>query len=173
MRVIHAAAIAISLLSSAEVGRAQSRPSPADVAVFEGTWVLDAIRSGLTDGAAERRVITVGPTSMRVDIHRSEDAYPITLIYNFDGSRTMNAFGAGTAESKLTREAEGLLLQTVFTIRNQPITVDELFPTHPDGNELAIAVMLRVEHGYQGVAPAVGRTPPNVSKATKYFRKQP
>jgi hypothetical protein len=173
MRVIYAAAIAITLLSSLAVGRAQSRPSPADVAAFEGTWVLDAIRSGLTDADAERRVITVGPTWMRVEVHRPEDAHPITLTYNFDGSRTVNAFGAGTAESKLTREAEGLLLQTVFTIRNQPITVDELLPTQPNGTELAIAVMLRVEHGYQGVAPATGRTPPNVSKATKYFRKQP
>ena len=173
MRIIHAAAIVTTLLSSAAVGRAQSPLSRTDVAVFEGTWLLDAARSGLTDGVAERRVITAGPTWMRVDIHRAEDAYPISLIYNFDGSPTVNAFGEGTAVSKLTREAEGLLLQTVFTIKNQPITVHELLPARPDGTELAIAFMLRVEHGYEGVAPAAGRTPPNVSKATKYFRKQP
>lgn len=171
MRIICAAAIAITLLSFAAVGHAQSPVSRADVAVYEGTWVLDAVRSGLTD--AERRVITAGPASMRIEIHRAEDAYPISLVYNFDGSPTENMFGDGTAVSKLTREPEGLLLQTVFTIKDQPITVHELLPPHPDGTELAIAFMLRVEHGYQGVAPAAGRTPPNVSKATKYFHKQP
>lgn len=172
MRIICAAAIATTLLSFAAVGDAQSSLSRADVAAFEGTWVLDAIRSGLT-AVAERRVITAGPTSMRVEMHRAEDAYPISLIYNFDGSPTENAFGEGTAVSTLTREAEGLLLQTVFTVRNQPITVYELLPAHPDGSELAIAVTLRVEHGYQGVAPAAGRTPPNVSKTTKFFHRQP
>jgi hypothetical protein len=172
MRIICAAAIATTLVVFAGVGRAQSSLSRTDVAAFEGTWVLDAVRSGLT-AVAERRVITTGPASMRVEIHRAEDAYPISLIYNFDGSPTTNPFGEGTAVSTLTREAEGLLLQTVFTVRNQPITVHELLPARPDGSELAVAVMLRVEHGYEGVAPAAGRTPPNVSKTTKFFYKQP
>jgi len=172
MRIIYVAATVATLLSSAVAGRTQLPITRADVAAFEGTWILDGVRSGLGDAIAERRLITAGPTSMTVDIHRAEDAYPVSLIYNFDGSSTMNAFGAGTAESKLTREAEGLLLQTVFTVRNQPITVHELLPARPDGEDLAIAVMLRVEHGYQGVAPAGGRTPPNVSKATKFFHRQ-
>ena len=172
MRIMYAAVIATTLLSSAAVGSAQSPLSAADVARFEGTWVLDVVRSGLTDAVAERRVITAGPTWMRVDIHRAEDAYPISLIYNFDGSPTVNAFGAGTAVSKLTRESEGLLLQTVFTVRNHPITVSELLPAHSDGAELAIAFTLRVEHGYQGVATSAAGTPPNVSTATKYFHKQ-
>lgn len=172
MRIICTVAIVTTLFGSAPVSQAQSPLSRTDVAAFEGTWVLDAERSGLSD-VAERRVITSGATAMRVDIHRVEDAYPISLVYNFDGSTTANAFGGGTAVSKVSREDDGLLLQTVFTVRNQPITVHELLPMQPDGEELAIDVMLRVEHGYQGVAPAAGRTPPNVSKATKFFHRQP
>ena len=150
----------------------QQAVSRSDAAPFEGTWVLDPVRSGMTAEDAERRVITADPTAMRVEIHRKEDAYPISLIYKFDGSSTESPFGAGRAVSKLAREGEGLLLQTVFTIRDQPVTVHELLPSRPNGAELAIAVMLRVEHGYQGVAPAAGRTPPNVSKTTKFFHKQ-
>ena len=171
MRIIYAALVVATLLSSSVDARAQSPVSSADVAVYEGTWVLDVVRSG--QAVAEQRVITAGPTSMQVDIHRAQDARPISLIYNFDGSPTSNAFGEGTAVSRLTRDPNGLLLQTVFTVRNHPITVHELLPMYPDGSELAIAVMLRVEHGYQGVAPAGARTPPNISKGTKIFQKQP
>ena len=173
MRIIGALAIVTTRLGSDRVGYAQTPLSRADVAPFEGVWVLDVARSGLTDVAAERRVITSGPTSMRIEIHRAEDAYPISLIYKFDGSTTESPFGAGTAVSQLSREGTGLLLQTVFTINNQPITVHELLPSHPYGAELAVAVMLRVEHGYQGVAPASGRTTPNVSKTSKFFHRQP
>ena len=182
MRIVFAATL-VTLLGSALAGYAQSpessQPGPpkpvsrSDVAAFEGAWILDPVRSGLTGADAERRIITAGPTSMRVEIHRAEDAYPIALVYNFDGSPTESPFGAGRAVSTLAREGERLLLQTVFTIRDQPITVHELLPPRPDGAELAIAVMLRVEHGYQGVAPSAGRTPPNVSKTTKFFQKQP
>jgi hypothetical protein len=156
-------------------GSAQAQaPSPvsrADVAAFEGTWVLDVARTD-PGGEAERRVISTDATSMRIEIHRAEDAYPITLVYNFDGSPTTNAFGSGTAVSKLVREGNGLLLDTVFTVREQPITVHELLPARPDGSDLVVDVMLRVEHGYQGTAPASGRTPPNVAKARRFYQKQ-
>jgi hypothetical protein len=168
------AVIATALLGFAEAGEAQG-PTPisqADVAAFEGTWVLDVARPD-PGGVAERRVITTDATSMRVEIHRAEDAYPITLIYNFDGSPTTNAFGSGPAVSKLVREGHGLLLYTVFTVRDQPITVHELLPARPVGTELVIDVMLRVEHGYQGTAPAAGRTAPNVAKAKRFYQKQP
>jgi hypothetical protein len=170
MRISCAATIAL-LLGFECAGHAQPQIARADVAALEGTWILDPVRSGLPD-QPERRVITTGPVAMRIEIHRNEDAYPISLVYNFDGSRTTNAFGDGTAVSNLTREAHGLLLQTVFTVKDQPVTLHELLPFRPEGSELAVAVMLRVEHGYQGVAPSAGRTPPNVSKTTKYFHKQ-
>jgi hypothetical protein len=168
------AALVTMLCGFASVGYAQQAPvTRADVAAFEGTWVLDVERSGLTSAQAERRVITTGTNWMRIELHRSRDAYPVALIYNFDGSSTVNPFGGGTAESKLVREGEGFLLHTVFTVRDQPITVHELLPSRPDGAELVIDMMLRVEHGYQGVAPAAGRTPPNVAKAMKFFQRQP
>jgi hypothetical protein len=167
------AVVAAAWLGFAVTGEAQA-PTPitqADVAAFEGTWVLDVARSGPgTD--AERRVITTDGSAMRIEVHRAEDAYPITLRYNFDGSPTTNAFGSGTAVSKLVREGHGLLLYTVFTVREQPITVHEVLPSRPDGTELVVDVMLRVEHGYQGTAPASGRTPPNVAKAKRFYQKQ-
>jgi hypothetical protein len=172
MPSISTVAIVTTLLGSSLIGQ-QSPVSTADVAPFEGTWVLDPVRSGVTGAVAERRIITIGPMSMRVEIHRDEDAHPISLIYNFDGSTRENAFGEGTATTRLTREETGFLLHTVFTVKNQPITVDELLPAHANGTELAIAVLLRVEHGYEGVAPAAGRTPPNVAKTTKFFNRQP
>jgi hypothetical protein len=168
------ALIAASLLGFVATGGAQA-PAPvskADVAAFEGTWILDVARTD-PGGAPERRVVTTDSTAMRIQIHRAEDAYPITLIYNFDGSPTTNAFGSGTAVSTLVREGDGLLLHTVFTVRDQPITVHEILPSRPDGATLVIDVMLRVEHGYQGTAPASGRTPPNVAKAKRFYQKQP
>jgi hypothetical protein len=171
MRII-LAVVVTAIVTATSVGRAQTPISQADMAVYEGTWVLDVERSGLTMAEAERRVITASSTGLRVEIQREADAYPIALIYQFDGSTTMNPFGAGTAESKLSREGAGMLLHTVFTVRDQPITVHELLPARPDGDILAVDVMLRVEHGYQGVAPAAGRTPPNVAKAVKFYRRQ-
>ena len=166
-------AIGIVGILSTSLSAGQARPSVAqsDVASFVGTWVLDAGRSGHSETTTERRVITSDPTAMLVEIHRSEDASPITLIYKFDGSPTMKQFGSGTAESRLLREGEGLLLETVFTINNQPITVREVLPSSPPGAELQVALTLRVEHGYQGVAS--GRAPPNVSKATNVYNRQP
>jgi hypothetical protein len=171
---INLALIAASLLGLVAAGQAhaQAPVSQADVAAFEGTWTLDVARTD-PGGEAERRVITTDGTAMRIEIHRAEDAYPITLVYKFDGSPTTNAFGSGTAVSKLVREGDGLLLYTVFTVRDQPITVHEMLPSRPDGATLVVDVMLRVEHGYQGTAPAGGRTPPNVAKAKRFYQKQP
>jgi hypothetical protein len=166
--------VAAALLGFMAAGEAQA-PAPvsqADVAAFEGTWVLDVARTD-PGGVAERRVITTDEGAMRVEIHRAEDAFPIRLVYNLDGSPTTNAFGSGTAVSKLVREGDRLLLYTVYTVRDQPITVHELLPSRLDGPELVVDVMLRVEHGYQGTAPASARTPPNVAKAKRFYQKQP
>lgn len=174
MRILIVALTCVStLLGSAAAGHGQTPVTEANVSAFAGTWVLDVARSGLPENDAERRVITTGPTSMRVDIHRAKDAHPISLIYKFDGTRNTSPFGAGTAESQLVREESGLVLRTVFTINNHPITVQELLPSAIDGKELPIVIMLRVEHGYQGVAAPGERKAPNASNAVKYFVKQP
>jgi hypothetical protein len=173
MRFACTIAIVGTLSASGIAGQVTLTLSQPDVAPFVGTWVLDAGRSGLTETTTERRIITSEPTAMLMEIHRSEDASPITLVYRFDGSPTVKQFGSGTTESRLMREDAGLMLQTVFTINNQPITVNELLPPAPSGGEMHIALTLRVEHGYQGVAPAAGRTPPNASKATRVYTRQP
>ena len=167
------AAIVATLLCSVGYSSAQSALAPADVDMFDGTWVLDVARSGLPDTDAEHRVITTAPASLQVEVHRTRDARPFTLVYKLDGSPTSVPFGDGTAVSRLSRDQQGLVLESVFTVKNQPITVREVLPLRPSGNELPIAVTLRVEHGYQGPAPVTAEAPPNVAKTTKIFVKQP
>ena len=174
MRSICATFVVLATLFSPPLrGQKAGQVSPEDLRALEGTWVLDVVRSGLTEAEAERRVMTVGPSWVRVDIHRPKDVQPAALIYNLDGSANVNAFGSSTAETKLTRSGESIVLETVFTVNKQAVTLNERVPLVP-GLDLPIEVMLRVEHGYQGVAPAAGvRTPPNVSNVTKIFKKQP
>jgi len=174
MRTMYAALIVLAtttMLSPALRGQAPGKVSSADVRALEGAWVLDVMASGLTEADAERRVVTLGPTWLRVDLHRPRDEQPAALIYNLDGSTNVNPFGSSTAETKLTRAGEYIVLETVFTVNKQAVTMNERVPLVP-GLDLPIEVMLRVEHGYQGVAPAGVRTPPNVSNVTKIFRKQ-
>jgi hypothetical protein len=143
-----------------------------DLRFLEGSWQLDVARSGLTESDAERRVVTVGPAWLRMDLHRPKDAQPTALIYKLDGTTNVNAYGSSTAVTKLTRDGEYILLETVLSVNNQAVTLNERVPLVP-GLNLPIEVTLRVEHGYQGVAPAGVRTPPNVSNVTKIFLKQP
>ena len=173
MRIIYATLIALTVLFSPTLqAQAPGKVSLADVRYLEGAWVLDVARSGLTEAEAERRVVTLGPAWLRVDLHRPKDTRPTALIYNLDGSTNVNAYGAGTAVTKLTRDGEHIVLETLLTVNNQAVTLRERVPLVP-GLELPIEVMLRVEHGYQGVPPAGDRVSPNVSTAKKIFRKEP
>src|SRR5687768_7037680 len=133
-----AGVIAATLWCVPSAGHTQSIVSAADVAAFQGTWVLDLMRSGLTEVAAERRVITTDSTAMRIEVFRTRDARPFTLVYNLDGSPTSNPFGDGSAVSKLRREGSGLLTETVYTVKDQPVTVREFLPPTPNGSEMAI-----------------------------------
>ena len=170
MRSIWLALILPTLFVVATEGQ-PAKVSPMDLNAWQGTWVLDLMRSGLTPADAERRVINVGPTWVRVDVHRAASAQPVALFYNLDGSANINAFGPDTAVTKLTRDGEYVVLETVFTVNKQAVTLNERVPIVP-GLDLPVEVMLRVEHGYQGVAPAGVRTAPNVANATKFFVKQ-
>jgi hypothetical protein len=173
MRIMCAALMSLAVvLSSALHAQTSGKVSPADLHLWEGTWVLDVARSGLTPAEAERRVMTLGPTWLRVDLHRPRDQQPAALIYQLDGSANVNAFGSSTAVTKLSRDGEYVVLETIFTVNNQAMTMRERVPLVP-GLDLPVDVMLRVEHGYQGVAPAGAKTPPNVSNVTKVFLKQP
>ena len=172
MRIICAVIIGLATLFPATVqAQTPGKVSLADVRYLEGAWVLDISRSGLTPADAERRVVTLGPAWLRVDLHRSKDNQPIALIYNLDGSANVNPYGPSTAVTKLTREGEHVVLETVFTVSNQAVTLRERLPLVP-GLDLPVEVMLRVEHGYQGVPPAGVRASPNVSNATKFFQKE-
>lgn len=166
------AAIVITLVVLAPASRvldAQAQ-SEADVVRLAGTWQLDT--AGNPSVAAERRIITVSPEWLRVELQRSEDARPPVLTYRFDGRDEVNPFGTGTAISRLLREGGGVVTETVYEIRNSPITVRETFSLNPAGTELTVNSVLRVEHGYEGqLAPGQSK-PPNVSSATMVFRKQ-
>jgi hypothetical protein len=105
-------------------------------------------------------------------MYRAGDDYPPTLTYSLDGSDTVNRFGAASATAKLRREGDALLTETIYTIKDQPVTVRELLRTTPDGSELTIEVTLRVEHGYQGAQRPLEQNPPNVSTAVMVFQKE-
>jgi hypothetical protein len=164
-------AIILTILCCAPVfAQAPQKVSASEVRALEGTWVLDVARSGLTEAEAERRVMSLGPAWLRIDLHRARDKRPVSLIYNLDGSTNVNAFGDGTAVTKLTREGDVIVLETVFTVSKQAVTLRERVPLVP-GLNLPVESMLRVEHGYQGVPTSGVRTPPNVSNLTKIFHK--
>jgi hypothetical protein len=149
---------------------AQASQPPADVARLAGTWQLDT--AGNLSVAAERRIITVSPEWLRVELQRSEDARPPVLTYRFDGRDQVNPFGTGKATSRLLREGGAIVTETVYEIRNSPITVRETFSLNPAGTELTVNSVLRVEHGYEGQLAAGQTKPPNVSTSTMVFRRQ-
>jgi hypothetical protein len=173
MRTIYATLIVLSTLSAGAMrGQASAKVSLDDVRALAGAWILDIGKSGLTEKDAERRVVTLGPTWLRMDLHRPAEAPATALIYNLDGTTNVNAYGSSTAVTKLTRDSEYVVLETVFSVNSQAVTLHERVPLIP-GLDLPIQVMLRVEHGYQGVAPTGSKTSPNVSNVAKFFRKQP
>ena len=148
----------------------QTELKASDLASFVGTWTLDSEKSGTRD--PERRIISTGAGWLRVELHRPGDAQPPVLIYNLDGSRNVNSFGAATATTEVRRDGDDIITLTVFNIRDRPVTVEERLRLSPAG-ELAVAVLVRVEHGYGGVQPALEKRAPNVSEGSKVFRKEP
>ena len=160
-----------TVLCGTVVAQTQNALAERDVAPFVGSWTLDEVRTAAST-EPERRVITVGPGWMRVEVHRPGDDHPPVLVYNLDGSRKVNAFGAGTATTEIRREGTDVVTVTVFTVNDRPVTVEERLTLSQSG-ELTAAVRLRIEHGYQGVLPPSEKRPPNVSETVKYFRKSP
>jgi hypothetical protein len=161
----------VALVLASNVVRAQvSDPMP-DLTRLTGTWQLDA--SGSTSLSAERRVISISPEWLRIEILRAEDDRPPVLTYRFDGQDALNAFGSGKAISRLLREGGALITETIYEIRNSPITVRETLSVNPEGTEMTVNTTLRVEHGYAGPGAPVETKSPNVSTATTVFRKQP
>jgi hypothetical protein len=158
-----------AVLGTGGISYAQPQPlSAPDIAGFAGQWTLDLSKSAATE--PERRVITVGPNAMRVELHRPGDDRPPVLIYNLDGSRNVNPFGSGTATTEIRREGQEIITLTVFTVNDRPVTVQErLRITGPA--DMSAAVIVRVEHGYQGVRPALEKGAPNASETLKHFRK--
>jgi hypothetical protein len=149
---------------------AQTELKASDLASFLGTWSLDPNRSGTTD--PERRVISTGPGWMRVELHRPGDSHPPVLIYNLDGSRNVNSFGAATATTQIRRDEDDIVTVTVFNIKDRPVTVEERLRLTSPG-EIAVAVLVRVEHGYEGVPPALEKNAANVAQGSKIFQKVP
>ena len=114
---------------------------------FRGRLDPRLTKSGATD--PERRVITHGPEWMRVEIHRPGDVRPPVLIYKLDGSPNVNPFGSGTATTEIRRDRNDIVTVTVFTMSDRPVTVQERLQITAAG-DMTAAVLVRVEHGYQG-----------------------
>jgi hypothetical protein len=167
----HAWLLILGSLGSGAVLQAQQPALTApEVAGFAGQWTLDLSKSAATE--PERRVITVEPGVLRVELHRPGDDRPPILIYQLDGSRHVNPFGSGTATTEIRREGQDIITLTVFTVNDRPVTVQErLQITGPA--DMTAAVGVRVEHGYQGVRPALEKGAPNASETVKHFRRTP
>jgi len=161
----------VALVLASRVGVAQG-PSPAgDFTRLAGTWQLDT--AGSPAISAERRVITLSPQWFRIEIQRAEDDRPPVLTYRFDGRDAENPFGSGKAISRLLREAGAIVTETIYEIRNSPMTVRETLSVNPAGTEMTVQTTVRVEHGYEGALSAGEKKSPNVSTATVVFLKQP
>ena len=171
MRIIAAALVVFAVSTHQLHAQAPAKTTLNDLRHLPGTWVLDLAKSGLSEADAEQRTVTLGAAWMRMDIQRKAAAQPVSLIFNLDGAPNVNAYGSGEAVTKLTRDGDDILLEAVFTVNKQAVTLTERVPLVP-GLDLPVDVMLRVEHGYQGVAPAGVTTPPNTSNARKFFQKQ-
>ena len=171
MRILAKCCGLVALLLASTVVGAQGPYPAADFARLGGTWELD--RSVNASLPAERRVITLSPEWMRIEIQRAEDTRPPLITYRFDGQDVMNAFGEGNkATSRLLREGGTYITETIYEIRSSPITVRETFNVNSDGSELTVNTTVRVEHGYQGVPPPGEAKAPNVSTARTVFRRQ-
>jgi hypothetical protein len=171
MRIVSLALVVLALSTHNLSGQIPAKLSLADLRYLQGVWVLDLERSGLTGADAEQRTMTLGASWLRLDIQRKGSTQPISLIYNLDGASNINAYGSGEAITRLTRAGGDILLETVFTVNKQAVTLTERVPLVP-GLNLPVDAMLRVEHGYEGVAPSGSRTSPNTSSARKIFQKQ-
>jgi len=170
MRSTHATSVLVALVLVSPLVGAQGPGPAADFTRLAGTWQLDV--AGNPSVSAERRVITLSPEWFRMEIHRAEDDRPPVLIYRFDGRETENPFGAGKATSRLNREGGAIVTETIYEVRNSPITVREALSVNPAGTEMTVSTTLRVEHGYEGVLSAGEKKSPNVSNTTAVFRKQ-
>ena len=169
MRKPRYAGLLISAVLCGDIGaHAQEGITAPELERYVGAWALDTVESGATE--PERRVITLGPGWMRVEIHRPGDDHPPVLIYNLNGSPNVNPFGSGVATTELRRDRNGIVTVTVFTINDRPVTVQEHLQITSAG-DMTVAVLLRVEHGYQGVPPTLEKRGANVSETSKYFRK--
>ena len=162
--------LTVGVLCIGAWAHAQPALTTADLEAFAGAWTLDTTKSGVSD--EERRIITLGPGWMRVEIHRPNDDRPPALVYNLNGSTGVNPFGSGTATTEIWRDETGIVTTTVFTVNERPVTVQERLQLTSDG-AMTAAVTLRVEHGYQGVLPTLEKRAPNVAETLKYFRRSP
>jgi hypothetical protein len=59
---------------------------------------------------------------------------------------------------------------TVFKGNDGPVSVLVRL-RFTGGGDLTVAVVLRIEHGYEGVVPPLEKRPANVSETVKYFHK--
>jgi hypothetical protein len=160
----------LALVLASHVVAAQGPRPATDVTRLAGAWRLDTVGNPSTP--AERRVITLSPDGFRMEIHRPIDDRPPVLMYRLDGRDADNPFGSGKATSRLLREDGAIVTETIYEIRNSPMTVREVLSVNPAGTEMTVTTTVRLEHGYEGTLPAGEKRSPNVSNATAVFRKE-
>ena len=168
-KTLAACGLAALMLASSML-RAQGSIAAPEFARLAGTWDLDT--SGDPSLPAERRIITVSPESLQVEIVRAEDARPPRLTYRFDGQAAVAEFGSGKATARLVRERVAVVTETVYEINASPLTIREILSVNADGTELTVNRTVRVEHGYEGPLSAGASKSPNVSNSVVVFVKR-
>ena len=166
----HAWLLILGVLCSGVGADAQKGLTAPDIAAFVGDWTLDLTKSGATD--LERRIISHGPGWMRVEIHRPGDVRPPGPDIQTGRFAEREHIRVGTATTEIRRDRNDIVTVTVFTISDRPVTVQERLQITAAG-DMTAAVLVRVEHGYQGVLPALEKQAPNVAETSNYFRKTP
>jgi len=157
----------VTLVLASGLVEAQAPFTPSELNRLAGTWELDT--AGDPSVPAERRIITVSPDALRVEIVRAEDARPPRLTYRFDGQNTVAEFGSGKATGRLIRERSAVVTETVYEVNGSPITIRDILSLNADGSQLTVSTTLRVEHGYEGPLPPGATKASNVSNAVVVF----
>ncbi len=170
MRRTLAACSLVALVLASGMLKAQGPITAPEFARLAGTWDLDT--SGDPSLPAERRIITVSPESLHVEIVRAEDARPPRLTYRFDGQDAVAEFGSGKTTARLVRERVAVVTETVYEINASPLTVREILSVNADGTRLTVNRTVRVEHGYEGPLSAGTSKSPNVSNSVVVFVKR-
>lgn len=150
---------ALSLVLAANTSQAQDKPN------FSGTWTLCAdanAAGGARGGGGLGQTATISQDAKTLTLTRTTQAGEIKAVYNLDGSESKNMMNmrGGQVEqvSKATWEGNKLVINTSFTVGENPITTTQSFSLDASGELIHTTTRM----GRDGSAP--------VTATSKYMK---